>query len=290
MTGYGEAHGTEDGVLYIAELRSVNNRYLKPVVKLPDCVQFVEPEIDKLLRARLVRGSVTFALRLRNQTASAAYDVNQRALSSYADALTKIELSDGVQATIDLAALSALPGVCQMPELSEAQRDTRRELIRNLADEALDHLLTMRAREGEALHDDLTRSCAGVREQLDVIAERAPGVLTEYHERLVARVEVLLGAARLDLDKDALCREVAVYAERSDISEETVRLRAHLDHFREICDKGGSVGRKLDFLAQEMLREANTIGSKSNDAAIARAVVELKSMIDRIKEQVQNVE
>ena len=290
MTGYGEAQRMEDGVQYALEIRTVNNRYLKAAIKVPDGVQFVEPMVDKLLRQRLVRGSVVFTLRLRNHTEKAAYDVNRDALARYADALTQVTLPEGVHATIDLAALSTLPGVCQMPEADRAERADQARIICEMTEQVLDDLVRMRQREGQALHDDLVDHCRKVTGQLAVITERAPVVLQEYHERLAARVEVLLGAGRLELDKDSISREVALYADRCDISEEIVRLRGHLAHCVEICGNSEPVGRKLDFLAQEMLREANTIGSKSNDAVIARAVVELKSLIDRIKEQTQNAE
>lgn len=290
MTGYGEAQRSEDGTHYALALRTVNSRYFKAGIKLPDSVQFVEPMVENLLRSRLSRGSATMTLRLRNETETAAYDVNRKALAAYANALTQVKLPDGVQATIDLASLSTLPGVCQMPEMDETQQARRATVICEMTAQVLDDLIGMRRREGQALYDDLLKHCNEVKEQLTLIMKRAPVVLQEYHERLGSRVEALLGSGRLELDRDSISREVALYAERCDISEEIVRLRAHLDHFVEICDADEPVGRKLDFLAQEMLREANTIGSKSNDAAIARAVIELKSLIDRIKEQVQNAE
>jgi len=290
MTGFGDAQRVEKGVLYALEIRSVNNRYLNVSIKLPDSVQYVEPLIDKLLRRRLTRGSVAVNLRVRNQSETAAYDVNRSALAKYAGALAELRLPDEVAVTIDLAALSLLPGVCQAPELDESERQRRAVVICDMTEKVLDTVVDMRRREGRALSDDLLAICAGIRKQLSAIAERAPVVVEEYHQRLTTRVEALLGDGRFELDKDALAREVALYADRCSISEELVRLQAHLDHFAEIGETDDPVGRRLEFLSQEMLREANTIGSKSNDAAIARSVVELKTLIDRIKEQVQNVE
>ena len=289
MTGYGEAQRSEEGHQYVLEIRSVNNRYFKASIKLPELFQYLEADIEKLLRTRLARGSLALALRLRNQTAGAAYEVNSRVLACYAKGLLAA-LPEGANATLDLATLATLPGVCQSPELDESFRAKQASIVRELTSQALDHLIDMRHREGQSLYEDLVEHCAAVRTQLILVEKRAPVVLTEYHERLTSRVQMLIGNGRFDLDKDALAREVALYAERCDIAEEVVRLRAHLDHFMEICRTGEAVGRKLDFLAQEMLREANTIGSKSNDAQIGRAVVELKSIIDRIKEQVQNAE
>ncbi len=290
MTGYGEAQRMEDGVHFSVEIRTVNNRYLKPSIKVPDSVMFAEPVIEKLLREKLSRGSVAITLRIRNQTETAAYDVNRSALGKYADTLAGVEMPGGVQPMMDLASLSMLPGVCQMPELDESERTRRTAVIGELTEQALTNVRHMRQREGQILRDDLVRLCNELKAQLAIVAARAPVVIEEYHERLAMRVQVLVDRGRIELDKEAVARETALYAERSDISEELVRLRGHLDHFVEICDAAEPVGRKLDFLAQEMLREANTIGSKSNDITIARAVVELKTLIDRLKEQVQNVE
>jgi uncharacterized protein (TIGR00255 family) len=290
MTGYGGSQRCEAGVDYALEIRSVNNRYLKCSIKLPDVVQFVEPEMDKLIRTRLVRGSVSLLVRIRNQSESAAYNLNHLALSAYVAALNKVTLPAGASASIDLAALSALPGVCQAPELDEQQREDRRRIICEMADEAIDQLVAMREREGESLYEDLVRQCSLLGDELGSVQERAPVVVEEYHQRLGTRVESLMARGKFELEQDSLCKEIALYAERSDVSEEIVRLRAHLEHFVEIAQSGEAVGRRLDFLSQEMLRETNTIGSKSNDAAIARCVVEMKAIIDRIKEQVQNAE
>ncbi len=275
---------------YALETRSVNNRYLKSTIKLPESVQFVEPEIEKVLRSRITRGSVTINLRMRNSTAAAAYDVNEEALHRYADALRRVKLPDSVHATLDLATLTTLPGVCQMPEVDDAWKAAQLGVIRKMVEDCLDQLVRMRKREGQMLYDDLLHHCSRVRAMLDVVAQRAPLVVDEYRQRLTARVEALMSGGGFQLETDALCREVALFADRCDISEEIARLRGHLDHFVESCDAQEAVGRKLDFLAQELLREINTIGSKSNDGEIARAVVELKSLVDRIKEQVQNAE
>lgn len=290
MTGFGVAQRCVTGVSYALEMRSVNHRYFKASIKLPDGMTFAEPGIESQLREKLTRGSVSLTLRIRNQAATAAYDINHNALSVYADALSRVERKSGVAATIDLATLATLPGVCQLPELDESEREARVAIIREMVGEALGQLVEMRFREGQALHDDLVRLREATLVELAVIEERAPSVIEEYHERLGKRLERLLAGGTVELDRDAIAREVALYAERADISEEVVRLRAHLEHFAEVCEGSSSAGRKLDFLTQEMLREANTIGSKSNDARIARCVVEMKAAIGRIKEQVQNVE
>ncbi len=292
MTGYGEARDEVDGVSYRAEVRSLNNRYFKASIKLPEAFLRYETDIDKLLRSRLGRGSVTLTLRIKNEGPSAAYEVNAPLLAAYLDGLAQAA-GDAKLARIDLAKLAELPGVLQPPEIPETELRTRFELLRRLTDEAIDRLIEMRKTEGVALLADLRKSCDEIRLRTTDVRTRCPVVLDEYHERLRSRVVQLLGAldgSTVELDQDALSREVAIFAERCDVNEEVSRIESHLDQFASLCDAPEQAGRKLDFIAQELLREANTIGSKSNDAEMARHVVAIKAAVDRIKEQVQNVE
>ena len=290
MTGYGGSQHAEDGVSYALEVRSVNNRYFKANIKLPESLQYFEAEVDKLLRQALQRGSITYVLRMRNSSASAAYEINQEALSCYLEQLDGMTLPGGITGSVDIATLLAMPGICQAPERDEAEREKAWTILEQLTREAVDRLVAMRRTEGRALKEDLFSHAEGIRKLALEIAERAPSVVEEYQQKLRDRVAHLVSEAKLEIDRESLVREVAVYADRSDISEEIARLSSHLDQFTELCERPERVGRKLDFLTQEMLREANTIGSKSNDAAIARNVVEIKGGIDRLKEQVQNVE
>jgi uncharacterized protein (TIGR00255 family) len=290
MTGYGEAQYAEDGVSYALEIRTLNNRYFKASIKLPENLQYLEAEAEKLLRKRLQRGSVTMVLRVRNSSATAAYEINRPALEHYLRRLEQARLPAGVTATVDLGTLLALPGVCQPPEQAEAERERIWKVAGELIERALDMVVRMRRQEGEALRRDLIGHCDRIREEAGEIAQRAPKVIADYQAKLSERIAVLLSGGELPVDQDSLLREVALYADRCDISEEIARLTSHLDQFAGLCDSREHTGRKLDFLAQEMLREANTIGSKSNDAVIARHVVEIKGSIDRLKEQVQNVE
>lgn len=290
MTGYGSAQGAEDGVSFVVEIRSVNNRYLKLSVKLPEYLQFAEAAVDKLLRSRVSRGSVDFSLRTRSESAGQLAAINTALLQQYVDVLSRTALPPGVQATIDLAAVAQLPGVCEATGLDAAQREKALKTIERLASAALDSLAVMRRGEGMALRTDLLKSCSQIRERLTQIQDRAPSVVEEYHGRLRARVDMLLKAGGYELEQEGLMREVAIFAERCDIGEEVARLGSHLQQFSDLCDRGEQVGRTLDFLTQELLREANTIASKSNDAQISRCIVEVKGLIDRLREQVQNVE
>ncbi len=289
MTGYGDAQGSQDGVSYALEIRSLNNRYFKAAIKLPEHLQFLDADVEKLLRSRVGRGSISYSLRARDTSAEAAYEVNIAAVESYLKQLKDAAGQRG-SVSIDLAMILALPGVCQPRELDPSQRERQWLLIEQLTNAAVDRLLTMRRDEGKALREVLLRHCAALREHLARIGERAPEVVTDYQDRLRQRVNVLLAGAQLELDRDDLIKEVAIFAERCDIREEADRLGSHLDQFEAVCDSTEHAGRKLDFLAQEMLREANTIGSKANDPAIAVRIVEVKALIDRLKEQVQNVE
>lgn len=290
MTGYGSAQLVHDGVCYAIEVRSVNNRYLKLAIKLPEYLQFAEASIDSLLRKRVLRGTVTFALRVRSVGAPVSRVINLAALQAYVDQLATVAARGDANTTIDLATLAALPGISEAPEFDDAQRESQLVVLAEVANQALDALVAMRREEGKALRADLDENIAQVRDELKNVSSRAPLVVTEYNERLKSRVAQLLQAAQLDLDQESLMREVAVFADRCDISEEISRLGSHLDQFGDLCDRGEQVGRTLDFLTQEMLREANTIGSKANDGDIVRSVVLIKGLIDRLKEQVQNIE
>ena len=290
MTGYATAQQVADGASYLVEIRSLNNRYLKLSIKLAERLQFVESELDKLVRGRIGRGSITLALRVRSDADGPAATVNLDVLQRYIEQFSKARLPDGVKATIDLGTLATLPGVFEAPPVDDEARRQLRELACGLTDGVLDGLIEMRRREGESLCAELLACCDTIRAKLGDVAARAPHVVDEYHQRLHTRVETLLRAGGIDLEAEGLMREVAIYAERCDITEEISRIRSHLDQFAELCRNGDRVGRTLEFLTQELLREANTIASKSSDAAIARAVVEIKGQIDRLREQVQNVE
>jgi uncharacterized protein (TIGR00255 family) len=192
--------------------------------------------------------------------------------------------------SIDLAALLMLPGVCQEPRDETDEIERHGPTIREITGKAITKLVAMRRHEGEALFADLMRHAEVISASLKEIRQRAPFVIDDYHKRLSQRVHELLSKAELQVAQVDLLREVAVFAERADISEEIQRLSSHLEVFEQSCRHSEHAGRKLDFITQEMLREANTIASKANDAQIARHIVEIKGAIDRLKEQVQNVE
>ena len=289
MTGFGDAAAERDGTHYSVEIRSLNNRFFKPVIKLPDNVSGLEPELESMLREQLGRGSITYVLKMRLDSADAAYHINTQALKSYLEQLQQVKGIDRL-VQIDLASLVQLPGVCQEPRDESDEIEKHGPTIRDLTKKAIAKLQAMREREGNSLFNELMKHVNVVATNLREIEKRAPFVIEDYHKRLSQRVSQLLSKAELKVNEVDLIKEVAVFAERADIAEEIQRLSHHLAAFEEACRKDEHAGRKLDFITQEMLREANTIGSKANDAAIAKSIVEIKGAIDRLKEQVQNVE
>ena len=289
MTGFGDATAERNGTHYAVEIRSLNNRFFKPVIKLPESISGLEPELESLLREKLGRGSITYILKTRSDSAEAAYHINVPALKAYLEQLQQVKgLDRFVQ--IDLANLVQLPGVCQEPRDETDEIAKHGSIVRELTGVAIQKLHAMRVREGQSLFEELMRHVRVISDSLAEITKRAPSVVEEYHKRLSQRVNQLLSKAELKVNEPDLIKEVAVFAERADIAEEIQRLTHHLQSFEEACRKDEHAGRKLDFITQEMLREANTIGSKANDAQIARHIVEIKGAIDRLKEQVQNVE
>jgi uncharacterized protein (TIGR00255 family) len=289
MTGFGEARVEAGGQAYQLEIRSFNQRYFKASIHLPEDFAFLENEVERLLRARLTRGSVTLRLYVRDLGSEAGLDFNAAAIGKYVARLREA-VGDDPRVTIDLATLLTLPGVCQTRDLSEEERGRWTGLLTKLTTDALDRLIAMRAAEGQALAADLLKHCELVGGCLERIRRRAPGVVTEYRDRLLARIEELIADSSVSLAAEDLLKEVSIYAERSDISEELSRLAGHLEQFRVVMAAPEPAGRKLEFIAQEMLREANTMGSKTGDAEIAREIIEIKGAVDRLKEQVANAE
>jgi len=292
MTGYGEASVLRDGIQYFLEVRSLNNRYYKASIRLPDEFQGIEAEIDARLRKRLKRGTITIRGSRTEASESAAFEINHNALERYIEQVRLAPSVAGGLVGLDVASLLALPGVLQPPADEERRLREARGVFLELLDRACEALVAMRRTEGEALREDLVGLRDVIAERLDRIADRAPAVVEQYEQRLQARIQSLLAGADLKFEPVEVIREIASYAERTDIAEEVSRLRGHIDQFTQIIDdaRDRPIGRTLDFLSQEMLREANTIASKSPDSDISRWTVQIKGAIDRIKEQVQNVE
>ncbi|MCX5632761.1 MAG: YicC family protein [Phycisphaerae bacterium] len=263
----------------------------KPSIRLPETTAFLEQDIEKFLRQQIYRGTVNYFLRYKNTSGEPMYEIDAAALKNYVAKLNSISRPDGgIECRINLADLLLLPGVVRSQEPENEQAQQLRKAVLEVTAQALEQLKAMRRQEGQALAEDLVQQCGQIKSLLEGIKTRKHIVVNEYKDRLAARVKELLGSARLELDSDTLAREVALFADRSDIGEEVIRLGSHIEQFIASCQTGEYAGRKLDFISQEMLRETNTIASKASDAKICLDVVQIKSCIERIKEQVQNVE
>ena len=292
MTGYGGSQWEDAGFSFVVEIKSLNNRFLKTSIRLPDALGSLEPVVEKAIRNKLSRGTVNFTLHMRNLNNPGPYEVNHAAVDKYLSnleqAATLHNQNNGLH--IDLASILQLPGVCQLRTFSEEENKWFLKIVEDLTCQALENLEKMRVAEGQILLDDLLKQCQVIRENLEALTGLTDGVLMNYQQRLQSRVDAMLTDVKLKLDQDLLMKEVAIFAERSDVNEEVARLTCHLDQFKKSCDSKDQTGRRLDFITQEMLREANTIASKANNATISQHVVEIKVAIDRLKEQVQNVE
>lgn len=290
MTGFGESHEQDQGLSVAVEVRTVNNRYFKLSLKCPEAFGALEGEIETVARQLIKRGTVQIALRVDRARAAEDYRLNLTALASYREqlqqALSKWHLADNV--AVD--ALLALPGVVEETTLRTADAAQHWPLIRRTLEQALSNLARMRGEEGKAMAIDLRENCRAIAGELAAVETRAPLVVDGYRNRLEERLKKALAEYQVTLDPADVIREVSLFADRSDVSEECVRLRSHLEQFETFLQESDSAGRKLDFLTQEMFRETNTIGSKANDVQIARHVIEMKAAIERIREMIQNVE
>ena len=287
MTGHGAASCEHEGMHIAVELRSVNNRSFKAMLRLPDALGSLEGELEAWLARRVARGSVSLTVRLGDGTARSAGRINAEALRGYLQQLQAVDAG----ARVDAGALLGLPGVV-IDDGGAAICAAAKPVIERLLEEATKVLFAMRDREGEALRVQLLSFGELIEQRLKEVADRAPEVSRLYGERLKTRLNAMLAEAGMAARQEDVLREVATFAERADVAEEVQRLGGHLQQFRKLLDPKHpeAVGRTLDFLAQEMLREANTIASKASDLEIARRVVEMKTAIDRIKEQAANAE
>jgi uncharacterized protein (TIGR00255 family) len=292
MTGYGEATHQGDALHLAIELRSVNNRYLKVSLRATEPYNLLEAEFERVVRRLIRRGTVQVHLRVQRQSAPQDFQVNAVALRAYVDQVravaAQLGLPDSGQTL--LSQVLALPGV--VPEVvgPSLQLEEEWPIMERVLDQALARLQAMRQEEGRAMAQEMLQHRDHLSSQLAKIRARIPEVASAYRDRLLDRVRGLLTELDVEIDRSDLIKEVAIFAERSDIAEEVVRLASHLDQFQDIVNEPESAGRKLEFLTQEMFREANTIGSKAGDVDISRHVVEIKGTLEKIRELVQNVE
>jgi uncharacterized protein (TIGR00255 family) len=292
MTGYGEARYQSDEVNVSLELRALNNRYLKVTLRANEPYHLLEPEFEKVIRRTVRRGTIQVHLRFERRFSSQDFQINGVALQSYISQVLTVadRLELGHRADVLLAQVLVLPGVASEPGSAPLDLERDWPLMERVLVEGLERLQTMRQDEGQAMAHELLQLRDAIGRELEAIRARAPLVVTLYRDRLLERVRGLLAELDVELDRNDVIKEVSIFAERSDIAEEVVRLASHLGQFHDIVHEPESAGRKLEFLTQEMFRETNTIGSKASDVEISRHVVEIKGALEKIRELVQNIE
>ena len=288
MTGYGRGESVWNGHAITAEIRAVNNRYLDCIVKLPRLYIFAEDAIKSAVQKRINRGKVEVFFTVGpSENGEVSVSVNRPVADGYYKALQ--ELTEVYHLTNDLSAslLSRFPDVF-LVERAEEDREAAAEGLLEALNKALDGFDEMRRREGNKLAEDVESRAKTISDLLSRVEERAPGIVSDYRARLIAKLQEVLGSTQID--ESRILTEAAIYADKVAVDEETVRLRSHLAQLHEMLKQEGAVGRKLDFLIQEFNREANTIGSKCNDVETSKLVVDIKAEIEKIREQIQNLE
>ena len=289
MTGFGRATAAGNDFSITVELKTVNNRFLDVNLRLSSEIQSLETAIKRTIGNRLSRGRVDVNLQYERSN-EVSYEINRPMITGYLAAMRSMKDEFDLAGEPDLNVIARLPNVV-IPSKAEAGPEFF-AAIETVLNDALDDLEKMRESEGAALADELNTRLAGIESRLPAIEEESAKVASEYHERLIKRMNDMLAktASQIDIDQGRLAQEVAYLADRADISEEITRLQTHIDHFRSIMSEDKDVGKRLDFLTQELNREANTITSKTNNMAVKENALAIKSEIEKIREQVQNVE
>ena len=287
MTGYGRCTRVIDGRQLTIEVKSVNHRFLDLGFRMPRSFAFLEEDARRIIGQRLNRGHVDLFATYRNlRTDARTVTVDSALLSAYMGALDSIGETSGMRDDRTLMSVSRLPDVLVVEE-AEEDREALKLLMAEALGGALDEMVAMREREGASMKADLILHVDEIERMTGEIEQRYPETVAEYQQRLKQRVEELLGG---DMDEQRLLQEVAVMADRSAIAEETVRLHSHIAQLRDLFEQDEPVGRRIDFIVQELNREVNTISSKSQDIPITRLVVSCKAEIEKLREQLQNVE
>ncbi len=288
MTGYGGAKGEVDSIAVSAELKSVNNRYLDVSVRLPKSCLFAEEAVRTAVGEHISRGKVDVFISVDTSAAQeVSIQVNQPLAAAYVKAVESLAEQYDLPTELSALSLSRFPEVLSA-EKSDTDQDSVSKAILSVLTQALEGFDAMRAREGAKLHEDLTQKLDRLEDMVSTVERRSPETVTEYREKLLSRMQEVLADAAVD--EARILQEAAIYADKVAVDEETVRLRSHIAQFRLLLESGSPVGRKMDFLIQEMNREVNTTGSKCVDSAIAKTVIDMKAELEKMREQIQNIE
>ena len=288
MTGFGRCEKVTEEYKLSVEMKAVNHRYLDMSIKMPKKFNYFEAGIRNLQKNDIQRGKVDVFINYEDYTENKmSLKYNASLAAEYMEYFKKMEEQFGIANDIKVSVLSRMPEVLTMEEVPDDE-DSMWKILSEVVEEAADSFVESRVREGEHLKNDLLGKLDYMLEQVAFIEERSPRVVAEYRMKLEEKVHELLESA--SIDEGRIATEVTIFADKICVDEETVRLRSHIEHTRKELLAGGSVGRKLDFIAQEMNREANTILSKANDLEISEHAIILKTEIEKVREQIQNIE
>ena len=285
MTGQGVATVSDDNATLTIEIRAVNNRHLKINLRAPDSLIAHESSIEKQIRSAVGRGTINVNIKVMKHSRQDDFIIDTELLQAYQAQLRSLS-----QTSPSPESLLGLPGVVINNVTSESSSVSVLSLCNDALQRALGQFNLMREAEGTAIEAVFKQQLDSLKSVVEQINDQAPFVITKYQERLTDKINKLLEKHDVTLNEGDLAKEIGLFADRCDITEEVVRLNSHLEQFRNVMQSASSQGRKLDFITQELFREINTIGSKANDTTIANSVVEAKTIIERIREQVQNIE
>ena len=288
MTGYGRCQDTVAGKDITVEIKSVNHRYFEYSSRLPRAYGFLDDKIKQHLRGMISRGKVDAYLYIETTDApGSSVTVNHSLAKAYLDAYAELAQTYGLRDDVSVATLARNPDVLVVHKSAEDEEAVW-QAVKTVVDEAVARFVAMRETEGVRMREDLLSRRQTILDIVSQIEERSPQTVKEHNEKLLQRMQELLGSA--SVDEQRLLTEAALFADKIAVAEETVRLRSHMDQLEQMLAGGEAIGRKLDFLVQEINRETNTIGSKASDVTIARLVVDMKAEIEKIREQLQNIE
>ncbi len=288
MTGFGRSENSTENRKFIVEIKAVNHRYCDVTIKMPKKISFFEASIRNLLKQYIQRGKVDVFITYEDYTESKlCVKYNEDIARAYYTNITKLSEDFGLENDLKASSLSRYPEVLTLEE-QDIDEEEIWSLLETTIKEACERFVETRIVEGDHLKKDIFQKLDAINDKVAFIEEREPQIIKEYREKLMNKVQELLGDTKID--ESVLATELIIYSDKICVDEETVRLRSHINHTKSTLDEGNSVGRKLDFIAQEMNREANTILSKANDLEVSNMAIDIKTEIEKIREQIQNIE
>ena len=287
MTGYGKANLSKDKREYQVEIKSVNHRYLDICVKMPRVLSYLEEEVKKQISSQIKRGKVDVFITFENNSVEdKEIKINTEIAKIYIEELKKLAKQENILDNIEVTEISKLPDVLTIQNNQEDE--TIKEALLEAVSNATENLVQMRSIEGNKMADDLVARIQGIKEKVEEISSLSTGLIEEYVVKLEGRIKEIL--KNQDIDETRLAQEVVIYADKCSIEEEVTRLKSHISQFEKLIKTDEAIGKKLDFIIQEMNRETNTIGSKANNLEITNGVIDIKTELENIREQVQNIE